>query len=453
MSSRRFRLASLLLPLLVVAGCYNADKYGVQSPTAPDGTPADEILAVSASPETVQADGISRATITARIDSRSTVKNVTFETSRGSLVGATNGKLTMTADGAGVATAELQSEPTPGAARVTVTVGPNVPNVGNVIRVLDVPFTAVNADQLLTLETSSPAIGADGFSTATITARVTVNGNRAQQVKFSTSLGKLAKTTTGAGAETETITADVQGVATIFLRSEATVGTAIVTAEMLGFSRQITVAFQPVSPNDIITLRADPSSVAADGSTGNGTRLTATISPFIPADKRTVTFSTTNGEFVGGNSAVADGSNVAQATLKSSSAGTAVVSATVNGVVARTNVEFIPAVPDTITLVSRDSTIDKGGADDTLITVTLTRVSGQVSDNTVVTYSAVDSAGASIGRFSQIMRAAEDPNDTTPPKALISTARFDPDDTAATGTVTITATVGSVRGTLTIQIR
>jgi hypothetical protein len=51
------------------------------------------------------------------------------------------------------------------------------------------------------------------------------------------------------------------------------------------------------------------------------------------------------------------------------------------------------------------------------------------------------------------MRAAEDPNDTTPPKALISTARFDPDDTAATGTVTITATVGSVRGTLTIQIR
>jgi adhesin/invasin len=449
----RFRSLRVALLLLATTGCYDGDKYAVQSPSAPSGTPADEILAVTAAPTSVQADGISRTTITARIDSRSTVKTVTFETSRGSIVGAKDGKLQITADGAGVATAELQSETTPGNARVTVTVGPNVPVVGNVVRVLDVPFTAVSADQLLTIETSSAEIGADGFSTATITARLTVNGNRQQPIKFSTSLGTLVRTASGTGGVTDTITADVQGVATIFLRSEATVGTAVVTAEMSGFTRQVLVAFKAVNPNDIITVRAEPSSVPADGSTGNGTVIYATVSPSIPQAQRQVKFDASNGSFVGSATVTPDASNVAHITLKSSTAGTSIVTATVSGFTARTTVDFARALPDNIFVQSNDSVLTRNGNNSTQITVTLTRAVGQVSNNTVVVYSAVDANGNSIGRFTQVSPAVEDTNDSSTPKRVVGTAVFDPDDSAAIGTATITATVGSVKGTLTIQLQ
>ena len=448
----RVRRLGVAFLLLTTAGCYDQNKYSVQSPTEPSGTPADEILAVMAAPTSVQADGISRATITARIDSRSTVKNVTFETSKGTLVGAKDGKVTMTADGAGVATVELQSETTPGTARVTVTVGPNVTTVGNVVRVLDVPFTAVTADQLLTVEAANSEIGADGFSTTAITARVTVSGNRQQQVKFTTSLGTLARTASGQGGPSDSVTADVQGVATIFLRSEATVGTAVVTAEMSGFSRQVLVAFKAVNPNDVITLRADPSSVQADGSTGNGTVITATVSPSIPQAQRQVKFEASNGSFVGSTSVTPDAGNAAHVTLKSATVGTSIVTATVSGFTARTTVDFTRAVPDTIFVQSDDSVVAKAGSVSTRITVTLTRAIGQVSNNTVVVYSAVDANGNSIGRFSQVTPAIEDSNDSNSPKRVVGTAVFDPDDSAPSGTVTITAAVGSVKGTLTIQI-
>jgi hypothetical protein len=316
-----------------------------------------------------------------------------------------------------------------------------------------VPFTAVNADQLLVLESSSPAIGADGFSTATITARVTVDGNRQRPVTFSTSLGSLVRSVSGQGAKSDTVTADAQGVATIFLRSENTVGTAVVTAEVLGFTRQILVVFQPVAPGDIISLRADPSTVPADGPTGNGTRLTATIAASIPQQQRLVKFTTTNGSFVGGDSDTPDSGNVAQVTLKSASPGTAVVTATVAGVTARTTVEFVRALPDTIFVASDAGSVNRAGADSTRITVTLSRAVGQVSNGTPVTFTAVDSAGTTIGRFSEITLANEDQNDTSTPKRLVGTAVFNPDDTAALGTATITATVGSVKGTLTIQIQ
>ena len=451
MSWRPRLTATVLAASLCTAGCYNSDHYSVQSPTTPSGLPADDILAVSALPNSVQADGVSRTTITARVDPRSTVKRITFETSRGTLISATDGKVTVTADGTGVATVDLQSEAIPGTARVTVTVGPGVPNVDNVVRVLDVPFTAVNADQLLTVESSSPSLPADGFSLSTITARLTTNGNRQQQIKFATSLGKLVRSAGADGAPTDTVTADAQGVATIFLRSENTVGTAVVTAETLGFSRQVLVAFQAPNPSDIITLRAEPSTVAADGPQGTGTHIIATIAPSIPQRLRTVTFASTLGAFAGDASSTPDAGNVAQVTLKSSAAGDAVVSATVAGVTVRTTVHFTRALPDTISVVADKSNVTKNGSDSTTITFTLTRDSGQVANNTVVTLTAVDSNGSTIGRFSEVTLATEVVTDSEP-RRVQGTAVFNPDDSAASGTVTVTATVGSKTGTTTVQI-
>jgi hypothetical protein len=327
-----------------------------------------------------------------------------------------------------------------------------VPNVGNVVRVLDVPFTAITADQLLTVESSSAAIPADGFSIATITARLTTNGNRQQAVKFSTSLGKLVRSAGADGAATDTVTADAQGVATIVLRSENTVGTAIVTAETLGFTRQVLVSFGAVNPNDIITLRAEPSTAPADGPNGNGVQLKATIGASIPQRLRTVTFTSSLGT-LSDASATPDAGNVAQTTLKSDSPGNAVVSATVAGVTTRTTVQFVRALPEAIFLEATKATVTKVGDDSTKITATLTREVGQIANNTIVTYSAVDSAGNTIGRFTDITPAKVDDSDSSPSKRLVSTATFNPDDTAASGAVTITATVGSVKQTIIIQIQ
>ena len=80
--------------------------------------------------------------------------------------------------------------------------------------------------------------------------------------------------------------------------------------------------------------------------------------------------------------------------------------------------------------------------------MSLLRDIGQVSNNTVVTFEAKDSAGTTIGTFSQITLAKKDPADDT----VKATATFDPIDTAAPGVATITAKVGSKSGSVPITL-
>jgi hypothetical protein len=460
MCFRLLRSACLVGLTAIAIGCHDPSKYNIQSPTDPNGTPLDDILAVSASPSKVPADGLTRTTVTARINSQSATRSISFETTLGTLFSGTRssategGKLVLTADDRGAASVELKSEAVVGNARVTV-------SVGTIVRVLDVPFVPATVDGLLTLETSNDSIPADGFSLTTITARLTVSGDLRQSVKFTTSLGALVGSTNDSTNRSDaTITATADGVARIFLRSENTVGTASVKAEVLGFAREIFVTFGPVTPSEVITLRAVPSQAPADGPTGNGARLTATIASAIPSRLRTVTFTTTAGQFttdlVGGDSkkasVTADSGNVATVQLVNSSPGTASVTATVSGVSARTSVEFTRALPSTIFLEAIPGSVTAVGGASVTITVTLVRDVGQVADNTVVTYSAVDSSGTTIGTFSEVTLATVDNNDQSTNKRLKGTAKFNPDDTAATGPATITATVGSVKGTLIVQL-
>jgi hypothetical protein len=311
------------------------------------------------------------------------------------------------------------------------------------------------------LEAANPSLPADSFSMTAVTATLKLSGDLRQPVKFSTSLGALVTSTNDATTKTDvTVTATAEGVASIFLRSENTVGTATVRAEMNGFAREITVNFTPVVASDVITLKATPNPVAADGLQGTGTRLTATISPSIPQRLRTVTFTTSAGQFTTDlvNSdtkkaqVTADSGNVATVQLISDVAVTANVTATVAGVSARVNVEFTRALPDQIFVQASPNSVTVVGADSTTITVLLMRSVGQVSPNTIVTYSAVDSAGTTIGTFSDIVPATVDTTDTSTNPRLKATAKFNPDDTAATGAATITATVGGVTGKIVIQL-
>jgi hypothetical protein len=321
-----------------------------------------------------------------------------------------------------------------------------------------VPFVAVTIDQVLTLTSSAPSLPADGFSTATITAALTFQGDRQQNVAFSTSRGTLVRFGAGAGDVGTTVQADASGVARIQLRSDTTVGIARVAAKMGAFEREIFVEFTPINPSDILTVSPDVDTAPADGFTR--VRIVARVSPLIPdsGTNRTVTFTTTDGTFTSNTTpgtadkvatVKADASNLAIIELRSPTVPvTAGITATVTNVTARTSVTFTRALPQTVFVEATKSTVAR--INDTVdLTATLLRDAGQPTSNLVVTWEARDAAGNSIGAFSRVTLAMPDPADATRMKA---TATFDPADTAAAGAARITATVSGVSGRITINL-
>src|SRR5262245_55420849 len=296
----RATIFASLLGLHTSCTYHDPDNYEIRSLTNPSGIDVDTILNVTASPENVPADGISRTVITARIDPASTSRTISFETSLGTLyaagktAGSQGGKISLQADDRGVATVELQAASQVATSKVTIGVSQPIPASGPaptpiVVRTLDVPFVPVELDHLLTLESEAGAVPADGFSSTTLTATVkATGGDLRQDVTFGASRGALVRFNDGPAEPTPVVKADASGVARILLRSDTTVGTARVTATIPGgFQRSLLVQFVAVNPDDIIMLRADSSSAPADGATR--TRLVATVSPGLTASKRQVT--------------------------------------------------------------------------------------------------------------------------------------------------------------------
>jgi hypothetical protein len=465
--------AAILASLLAVGtSCtyHDPENYEARSVTNPSGIDFDSILNVSATPPIVPADGVSRTLITARIDPASTSRTISFETSLGTLfaagrtAGSQAGRLSVQADDRGIATVELQAASQVATSKVTISVSAPIPASGPaptpiIVRTFDVPFVPVDLDQLLTLESDAGALPADGFSSATLTATVrSAGGDLRQDVTFAASRGALVRFTDGPAEPAPVVRADASGVARILLRSDTTVGTARITATIPGgFERSLLVQFVAVNPDAIITLRADASAAPADGATR--TRLVATVPAGLPAARRQVTFVTTDGDFasnaVAGNTKMAqvtaDASNQAVVELKSPVLpGTASISASIASVAtARATLEFTRALPSSIFVSSGNSAVARAGTASVRLTATLLRDIGQVSDNTVVTFEARDSSGATIGAFSEITLGKIDPGD---PKTVKSTATFNPDDGAVAGTATITVRVGSVTGLVTIQL-
>lgn len=461
-------LSAILCALVLLAGtaCHNPNEYQPLSPTNEDGLDPDEVLKLTPEPASIPADGLSRTVITAKIDPRSTVRTIAFTTSLGTLLGngktiaAGAGTLPVDADASGIATVELRSTAEVATAQVTATItlaaASGTTPARTIVRSLDVNFTSVTLDTFLTLETDAATLPADGFSTATITARLSVSGDRRQAVTFGTSKGTLVQLTTG--TTNSNVTADANGVAQILLRSDQTIGTARVTATVLGYQRDVLVQFTPVDPSSILSLKADASRGPADGATL--TRLLARVSPSLPAGSREVTFRTTDGVFATnvtdtlGREAkvVADASNLAIIDLKSPTAtGTVGITASVSNVTQRASIEYTPATPDTVFLIAPAS-VTAAGTNSISIIVLLSRDRGQVSNNTFVTFTARDSSGATIGTFSNVSLAEPDSSDSSTFKRLKATADFDPIDAAATGTATISATAGGRSGTIQVRI-
>jgi hypothetical protein len=239
----------------------------------------------------IPADGFSTTLIVARLKAGTgQPREVTFETSAGILIasGQPIGRaVTILADQAGRAEAELRSDKTPGLARVRITA----------LEVLDefnVAFTPVDPAQIITLSTERSSLPADGVSPLVISAEIARGlpaGRRS--VAFSTTIGQLSPAT---------IEADSTNVARTYLVS-STIGTARITATVDGTTAATTAELTPALP-DSLHISLDDAELASGGSTTVRVTLlreNGTVSPHL---RVSYTARTSAGASVGSFSAV-----------------------------------------------------------------------------------------------------------------------------------------------------
>jgi len=395
-----------------------------------------DVFDVSVSATSVPADGFSTVVITITLKRLGTLpqRAVTIETSAGTLIaaGQTNTRaVTVTAGANGNVLVELRSE-LAGTAHIRIT-------ALDMLDEFDITFTSLTREEVFDVSVGRTSIQADGFSTTTITTTIKRPGTTPQQraVKFETSAGTFI----AAGqpnARVVTLTADSTGRAVVDLQSDKTIGPVRVRVTVLDIPYELIVTFTGVDPANIVTVSATPSSAPADGATP--LLVTATVAAGLPAGRRTVVFRTTLGQ-LSPLAIDADGSNMARTSLVSTTAGTARITATVDGASAETTAQFTAAFPDRV-FVAPDAVELKSGGN-TSIRVTLIRTTGSVSSRLEVSYAATTNTGAAIGSFSRITLAENG----------LSTATFNVGTTAYLGPITVMATVeGGASGTATLQI-
>ncbi len=293
-------------------------------------------------------------------------------------------------------------------------------------------------DEIFSITASPQTISADGFSTSQITARVTPVHDRAVKVFFSNAGGTLS------GNTTEGRTPDSNGEVVVFLKSEITPKTAVVTAEArsgtdLVASRSVSVTFAAASPDSVIKLTASPAEIVADGVAS--IQLRAEVNPALT--NRAVTFRTTNGTFsptaeqpvteLRDQPTGSDGVAVAQL-YGVTGVGTALVTATAGGYSATQTVTFTRALPDYMALEATPLAISRALETNTVaMKATLSRAVGKVTPSTRVDFVAVnDASGVSFGRFQNVSRSTATGE---------VTAQFVPGVSAPLGLATVTARV------------
>jgi len=294
--------------------------------------------------------------------------------------------------------------------------------------------------QALTLTSSPQSIAADGFSRTTITATIDPgSASDKRSITFTTTLGSFVGATQASPASLA-VTASPDGVATVELRSVATVDTAVVTATVTGtgVTRSINIPFTSPSPASIITISLSRNDVPADGQTVIQVR--ADVAPSIPTGSRTVTFTASQPKFVATSNqtdtATADVTNRAVVNYQVPTTLTDVrLTASVANATAETTLHLVAALPDAIALEAPASAVKAG--DDITVTARLQRTIGTPTAGRVVSFTAVDDAGHPVGGLRNVKLS-----DGTG----VASAVFNPSGTSYRGLVTIRATTVSASG-------
>jgi hypothetical protein len=267
--------------------------------------------------------------------------------------------------------------------------------------------TESNLEKILTLRSVSGAtsLPADGFSRLALEARLLGDPALANRtVVFRTSRGSLDGGTAAADGS-QSVAADAEGIARITLISDATPGSAVVTASPMsapGIAVTLAIDFVPADPDEVIRFVVAPARAPADGATRS--TFTVEVSPDLPAASRAVTFTSAAGLPLSPASPVPVGAD-GRASVDLTSAteiGSDRVTATVQGVSRSAEIELERAPPDVITVSADMLAVPAAPDSRVMVTATLRRDVGDVTDGTVVTFSAVDDTGASVGSFGNV---------------------------------------------------
>jgi hypothetical protein len=178
---RRLTMMGGLAALATLASastCYDANNY-IVTPAS-----AKARLQLSSSSPTVPADGFSRVTITAQVDTTAdaTRRSVKFTTTAGRLVGGPD----IVADASGVATVELESA----VPEQNATVRADVNGVAGLAQSIVVKFIAVIPDAIIKFITLPKAAIADGDELETIAVQIGAGvPTDKRSVKFTASSG------------------------------------------------------------------------------------------------------------------------------------------------------------------------------------------------------------------------------------------------------------------------
>ena len=313
-------------------------------------------ITLVATPTSIPADGGSSSTITAIIVDNSgnpvhTGTDVAFSTTLGLFPNKSTsfnintppplgpgGQPDPSGAPTGIVSVSLTAGNISGSAKVTVTSN----GVSNVIYI---SFTGNTA--AIAMLASPTTIWADGKSSSAIQAILTdATGSAVTQgtsVTFTTNLGNFQN-----GSQTYTITTvDTTGIVTTSLISGSKTGTAHVSAVSDSVTQSVYVNLTEKGGNPYnITLVADPTSIQADGASSSKITATMTDSLGNPVNPGTsVTFSTTLGEFSNQTKTIeastTDDTGVVSVSLTSgTTAGTAIVTATTDGVTQKVSVVF-----------------------------------------------------------------------------------------------------------------
>jgi len=299
----------------------------------------------------------------------------------------------------------------------------------------------------------SLSLPADGVSRLTLIAKISADADADKRtVTFTTSTGGLVGAS-GSGLTLD-VPADSQGRAVVALQSSMKVETAIVTASVKGapsIAAQLQIAFTAPSPNDLLRFVAAPATAPADGATVS--LFTVAVSPSVSTG--TVAFSSSTGGTFSPNPAPIGLDHTATSGLVSpKTLGTATVVATLStggtgsGFSRQTLITFVPALPDAITLTVDNAAVPASGT--VRLTAHLTRLTGVVTANTAVRWSARDASGNAVGTFVNQTVAQPAASNTE----ATATADYRPGAATAPGPITITAGTypPSVTGSTTITV-
>jgi hypothetical protein len=272
--------------------------------------------------------------------------------------------------------------------------------------------TNVSSDQLIkSLAATAPAIPADAQSFTYIVAELPLDALDIRSVVvFTTTKGTFDN-----NSKTITLSATVvndngvnKRIAKAKLTSSAIIETADVTATVSNVSKTIPVSFTNLLFDSFLTIASFPASIPADGASFGYINIEQPLN--ILTDYTSIVFTTSNGLFDNGTKTITKSSatvlvngvykRVAQVRLIASKiVDSALVEVAVKGTSKNFTVNFLKALPDSVSISLSAPAIATGFANSVTITTSLIRSAGVPSLNNDATLTVTDTANVSRGSF------------------------------------------------------